>query len=309
MLSGLLETAIAPSSTATRRSRRAALEALVWPNRHAATTFVGLVHRFGVELAGLASVGENPFAALSWVLPETARSVRHARRGALLGREPAARPRRHPGGTTRRGHRTLRATAAHSASARSARDLDADERERFPTLAAARRERDAVHVRTIAAEFDTAEEIVRGGRGRPAGPAHRAPRHPDPRALRRDGARRTGRRPRPALLRSIATSTPASREVHELLDADDVFIVMSDHGIRTAMEHSRYAIFVATGPGSPERPRRRASPICAASSRVARRPARRGDRLARHRRRSLGARLARTAHEAPTAATDLRTSQ
>jgi hypothetical protein len=47
--------------------------------------------------------------------------------------------------------------------------------------------------------------------------------------------------------------------VDAALDADDVLIVMSDHGIRTAMEHAREAFFVAVGgdipvgraPGSP----------------------------------------------------------
>jgi phosphopentomutase len=39
--------------------------------------------------------------------------------------------------------------------------------------------------------------------------------------------------------------------LHDALDADDVLVVMSDHGIRTAMQHSRDAIFVATGAGVP----------------------------------------------------------
>ena len=39
--------------------------------------------------------------------------------------------------------------------------------------------------------------------------------------------------------------------LHAHLDADDVLIVMSDHGIRTAMEHDRAALFVATGAGVP----------------------------------------------------------
>jgi len=39
--------------------------------------------------------------------------------------------------------------------------------------------------------------------------------------------------------------------LHAHLDADDVLIVMSDHGIRTAMEHDRPALFVATGAGVP----------------------------------------------------------
>ena len=39
--------------------------------------------------------------------------------------------------------------------------------------------------------------------------------------------------------------------LHGRLDADDVLIVMSDHGIRTAMEHSRFAFFVADGDDVP----------------------------------------------------------
>src|SRR5262249_22527882 len=40
-------------------------------------------------------------------------------------------------------------------------------------------------------------------------------------------------------------------EVDAALDADDVLVVMSDHGIRTAMEHSPQALFVAVGGGIP----------------------------------------------------------
>jgi hypothetical protein len=41
------------------------------------------------------------------------------------------------------------------------------------------------------------------------------------------------------------------REVTQALDADDVLIVMSDHGIRTALEHDESAFFVAVGAGLP----------------------------------------------------------
>ena len=41
------------------------------------------------------------------------------------------------------------------------------------------------------------------------------------------------------------------QEVYDGLDADDVFVVMSDHGIRSPMEHSRDAIFVLSGAGVP----------------------------------------------------------
>jgi len=227
----------------------AALESLVWPQRRGATSFVGLVHRYGVELAGLASIGDNPFDALSWLLPETpdlfatigagpfsAANLLFAHGGIRAGRHgevtgPDGRRRRIPVGT-------------------SARDLDAEERERFPALATLRRERDAIHLRTIAAEFDTAEALMRGG-------------EVDLLALRiepldilthalfaaavSDG-QDDGRRLLFSVYRYIDARLGA---VHELLDEDDIFIVMSDHGIRTAMEHSRFAFFVATGPGVP----------------------------------------------------------
>jgi len=162
VLAGLLETGYRAVVASDPPLTGAALESLVWPHRHGATSFVGLVHRFGVELAGLASIGDNPFNALSWLLPETTDlfstigagpfsaanllfahgGIRAGRHGEITG--PDGRRRRIPVGT-------------------SARDLDSAERERFPALAAVRRERDAIHLRTIAAEFDTAEELMRGG--------------------------------------------------------------------------------------------------------------------------------------------------
>jgi len=228
----------------------AALEALVWPNRRGAASFVGLVNRVGVELAGLASVGENPLDALSWVLSEdedlfsVLGAGRHSVANLLLA-HGSIRAGRHsevtgPFGGKRRVPLT-----------RSVRDLRADERERWPALAAAPAGRDAVHVRTIAAEFDTAVEIVHA-------------REVDLLALRvepldilthanfaatvRDG-QDDGENPLYSIYRYIDARIA---EVHDEIDADDVFIVMSDHGIRTAMEHSRHGIFVATGPGIPK---------------------------------------------------------
>jgi hypothetical protein len=228
----------------------AALEALVWPQRRGLTSFVGLAHRFGVELAGLASVGENPFEALAWILPETpdlfsvigagrfsAANLLFAHGGIQAGRHsvvtgPQGRRRRIPLAT-------------------SARDLDAVERRRFPALAALRRERDAIHLRTIAAEFDSAEALVREA-------------EVDLLALRIEpldilthahfaAAVRDGQDDGQGLLFSIYRYIDARLgAVQDLLDEDDLFIVMSDHGIRTAMEHSRFALFVAAGEGAPQ---------------------------------------------------------
>ena len=227
----------------------AALEALVWPTRRSEHSFVGLVHRVGVELAGLASVGSNPFAPLEWLLPEDDDLF------AVLGRGDRAVANLLLAHGSIRAGRHGEVTGPHGASrslpiAQSARDLRADERERWPALAAAPAGRDAFHVRTIAAEFDTAVEIV-------------TEHDVDLLALRiepldilthghfaetvRDG-QDDGR----GLLYSVYRYIDARiGEVHAATDADDVFIVMSDHGIRTAMEHSKDAIFVASGAGRP----------------------------------------------------------
>jgi len=226
----------------------AALEAIVWPERRGGASFVGLVHQIGVEVAGLASVGENPFGALSWILPEdedlfsmlgskqySAANLLFSHGGIKAGRHSEITG---PNGLRRR-----------LPIATSSRDLDAEERERWPGLATDS-ERDAVHLRTIAAEFDTAAEIA-------------GAREIDFLALRIESldilthsyfaqTARTGQdngnRFLYELYRYIDTRLG---EVHNLLDEDDIFIVMSDHGIRTAMEHSRHAMFVATGRGVP----------------------------------------------------------
>jgi hypothetical protein len=228
----------------------AALEALVWPTRRGAASFVGLVHRVGVELAGLASVGENPVDALSWVLPEDEDLF------SVLGAE------RHSVANLLLAHGSIRAGKHSEVTGpfgrkqripltRSVRDLRADERERWPALAAALAGRDATYIRTIAAEFDTAVEIVDA-------------REIDLLALRIEPLDilthahfaetvRDGQDDGENVLYSTYRYIDARiAEVHDRIDADDVFIVMSDHGIRTAMEHSRHAIFVATGPGIPK---------------------------------------------------------
>jgi hypothetical protein len=227
----------------------AALESIVWPGRTGGASFVGVLHQMGVELAGLASIGDNPFAGLSWILPEqqdlfaVIGSKEHSAANLLFS-HGGIRAGRHseitgPGGFRRR-----------LPIAKSSRDLTLDERKRWPGLGAASEERDIVHLRTIAAEFDTAAEIVQKG-------------EVDFLALRIEPldilthtffARtvRTGQDDGDRFLYELYRYVDARLgEIHDLLDEDDVFIVMSDHGIRTSMEHSRYAFFSATGRGVP----------------------------------------------------------
>jgi len=229
----------------------AALEALVRPasgGESGGPGFLGLVHQLGVELAGLASVGENPFGALAWLLParddlfdavgagpRTAANlllahggIRAGRHGELTG--PFGRERRVPVG-------------------RAARDLTASERRQWPELTGLP-ERDALHVRTIAAEMDAAEELARD-RSLDFAALRIEPldilTHAHYAAAARDG-QDDGRGVLFAVYRYLDARLGA---VHDLLDADDVLLVMSDHGIRTAMEHSKDALFVADGAGVP----------------------------------------------------------
>jgi hypothetical protein len=250
---GFLDALIARGQRAVLESdpplTAAALEALVWPGNARALSFLGLVHQMGVELAGLSSIGDNPFSALDWFLPE--RENLFSRLGAgplsaanLLFAHGGVRAGHHaeitgPDGARRR-----------VALTRSARDLNADERARFPRLARPGTERDRLLIRTLAAEFDTAEDVIRAG-------------EVDLMALRIEPldilthahfaeTLGTGQDDGQRLLYSVYRYIDARlASVYATLDEDDVLIVMSDHGIRTAMEHSRQAIFVAEGPGIP----------------------------------------------------------
>jgi hypothetical protein len=228
----------------------AALEALVWPARRTDASLVGTFYRFGIELAGLESIGSNPFEMLSWVLPETEdlfAAIGSGERSAanLLLAHGGVRGGRHgevngPHGATRR-----------LPLGRTLRPLDADEARRFPALAHPEDEMDAHYVQTIAAEFDATEQLLRGN-------AH------DFVAVRVEPldilthahfgeAAREGQDDGEGLLYDVYRYIDARLgRLHAVLDADDVLIVMSDHGIRTAMEHDRPAIFVATGAGVPK---------------------------------------------------------
>jgi thioredoxin-like negative regulator of GroEL len=227
----------------------AALEALVWPSRRGDASFLGLMHQLGTEAAGLASIGDNPFDWLTWVLPESAdlfTAIGAGERSAanLLLAHGGIRAGRHGVVSGPRGARRRLALGS------TARDLDAAERARWPELVGLSSERDSFYVQTIAAELDAATELVRDGaidlialRVEPLDiltHAHFA-------EISADG-QDDGR----GLLFAVYRYIDARLEtLHNALDADDVLVVMSDHGIRTAMQHSRDAIFVAAGAGVP----------------------------------------------------------
>ena len=223
-----------------------AIQSLVKPTWSGVDSFLGLLYELGGEIEGLNFVGANPAAGLAALLPGEESLFSTLGAGPLVtanllrsfgplqvGRQAAVVG---PGGRV-----------GKLAGYRGSRPLDAAERAAFPTLAAGGR---SDHVAEIAADFDTATAL--------AGPAG-----PDLTMLRvaaldvlthasfaevahngqDDGA--------PFLYAVYRYVDRRLGEVDAALDADDVLVVMSDHGIRTALEHDRKAMFVAVGGGVP----------------------------------------------------------
>jgi hypothetical protein len=227
----------------------AALESIVWPEREGGVSLFGVVHRMGVELAGLESVGRNPFEALSWVMPESADLFETIGTGP---RRAANLLFAHGGIDAGRNGEVYGPNGARSRAplGRAERDLEGAERERYPELASLSDERDAHLVRGIAAEMDVALALARDRaldffalRVEPLDILTHAHFSQSVADGQDDGV---------GVLFSVYRYLDARlAEVDAALDADDVLIAMSDHGIRTAMEHSRDAIFVAAGGGVP----------------------------------------------------------
>lgn len=227
----------------------AALESLVWPERRAQESFIGWMHRYGVELAGLASIGDNPLAALAWLLPEAPDlfeviGAGPQRAANLLFSHGGIRAGRHAEIRGPQGARERLAMGAVS------RDLTRAELDAFPQLALADPDRDAIHLRTIAAEFDLAERLIDAG-------------EIDLTLLRIEAldlithanfadAVASGQDDGKGLLFEVYRYLDARiGALQGRLDRDDLLIVLSDHGIRTAMEHGRAALFVANGDPAP----------------------------------------------------------
>jgi tetratricopeptide (TPR) repeat protein len=225
----------------------AAMQSLVWPAPPAAIDTLGWIQRFGLELGALEAVGRNPVGWLSWVLPERPNLFETLGAGPLVtanmllahGRIEAGRHAELIGPAGE--HRNLSSISAQRA-------LRADELERYPTLM---HDPDTKKFsETIAAEMDSAERIAREGRvdflflrlealdllthahfgaldGRgqddAQGPLLDAYRYIDERLAGLEG----------------------------VLDQDDWLVYLSDHGIRSSMQHEEDAVFVAIGEGVP----------------------------------------------------------
>jgi len=226
-----------------------AMESLVWPGRGRQITFLGLVHHLGVELAGLASVGRNPVDFLSGVQPE-GRSLFET---VGAGEKVAANMLFSHGMIDAGRHAELVGPDGERRKARSIRafrPLSNEERERLPVLASAPYPQFGPLVESIAAEMDAALEIAREGevdllllRIEPLDLLT----HALFQELNRTG-QDDGRSPLLGVYRYLDERLA---QLDTALDGDDVLVVLSDHGIRTAMEHERDAIFVAVGADLP----------------------------------------------------------
>ena len=227
----------------------AALEALVWPARRSDVSVLGTFYRFGVELAGLESVGRNPVEWLSWLLPEsddlfsTVGGEAHRAANLLLAH----------GGVRAGRHGVVHGPNGRRESlelGRSRRPLDAAERSRFPGLARLEDALDTHYVETLAAELDATESLLAEGSVDLAA-VRIEPLDILTHAHFGEAVREGADHGRGLLFETYRYLDARIGALHAHLDADDVLIVFSDHGIATAMQHSRPALFVATGQGVP----------------------------------------------------------
>jgi hypothetical protein len=225
----------------------AAMEALVWPTRGRSVSFLGLAQRMGLELGGLASVGENPLGFLSAVLPEEESLFDAVGEG---GRVAANLLFSHGGIDAGRNAELVGPHGARRLAElpHAYRLLSEEEKAGFSQLGA-----DPKHRRkfeAIAAELDAAVQIVEAG-------------EVDLLLLRLEaldllthayfgslvsGGQDDGESP---LLDAYRYIDVRLAQLYSAMDGDDLLIVMSDHGIRTPMEHEEDAIFVAIGEGVP----------------------------------------------------------
>ncbi len=220
-----------------------AITRLVNPRKRGLRSFPELVHQLGREIEGLNFVGRNPFGALEGVLPEETDlfstlagegfgtvNLLHSHGALQVGRNAQVIG---PGDAVRpiEGYRSSRPLAPAEEELLQVdsqilrghlQEMAAD----FDVVAELTAEPgiELVSVRVAALDLMTHgsfQDFLPSGQDDGNGVLYRTYRYVDERL----------------------------GEIYRRLDADDTLIVMSDHGIRTPMEHDRRAMFVALGAG------------------------------------------------------------
>ena len=224
----------------------AAMRALVYPVEDRQVTTLGQVHELGMELAGLASIGQNPFAALGQLLPAapdlfSTLGAGELAAGNMLFSHGVVEAGRHAEVVGPQGQRsTLPAI-------RTARTLDDDERARFdPYLAEHDDAAILRHLQLVAAEFDALDDFATSDavdlmvlRVEPLDLLTHTLYSDASEAGQHDGER--------LLFEAYRYIDQRLGQLWNELDDDDVLVVVSDHGIRIAMEHDPAAMLVVVG--------------------------------------------------------------
>jgi hypothetical protein len=234
----------------------AAMRALVHPGHDRSPGVVRWLHQLGLELSGLEAVGDNPLRFLEAVMPRS-ESLFEA---VGAGPHTAANMLFSHGSIDAGQHAQLigpRSARSELRLSRVVRPLSPEEKQVLG--APVETERYRRQLERIAGEFDAALELTRG-------------ETPDlvmlriealdllTHALYSELAETRQDDGRGGLLDVYRYLDLRLAALQGEMDADDVLLVMSDHGIRNAMEHAEDAIFIAHGggvvpgrvPGEPE---------------------------------------------------------
>ena len=223
----------------------AALHAMVHPEE-TGISFPGLLYQLGQEVAALNFVGRNPMGFLEAVIPGADDLFESLGRGDLavanlLRSSGAIQAGRHAQLTGPQGR--VREVSGY----RGARALTEEELAYIPGFAGDV-EKDRPLLEEIAADFDTLLSLIAEGEVdlaalRVAALDILSHTHYGPltTSSQDDGDR--------TLLRIYSYIDLRLAALTAALDADDVLVVMSDHGIRNSLEHDPNCLFVAIGPG------------------------------------------------------------
>lgn len=218
----------------------AAMKTLAFPDTKASLSPIGIVHSLGAEIAGLNFVGQNPFSSLGLLLPEKPSLFETIGAGEhvavnLLFSEGAIEAGRHGEMIGPQGrHRTY---TRHHFGKPSVPGFERDEKMQhlleeaaadFDLLLDAAEEKEIDFLVLRVASLDIATHMGFPSVSRTA----------------QDNARA-------GLFDFYRYLDVRLGELQRSLDADDVLVVMSDHGILNGMEHDPRSVFVAVGEGIP----------------------------------------------------------
>ena len=226
----------------------AAMRAIANPGDQGVSSFLGLLYQLGTEVEGLNFIGVNPFEPLRWVTPAGGDLFT-----ALGGTQLAVVNMLHSYGPIQAGRNAQMigpfGRLREISGLRGSRPLRLDERQRFPGLLEVDDAGRAL-IEEMAADFDALDSLVADPDAdlvmlRVASLDVFTHSHFAPVVA---SGQDDGDRPLFWFYRYVDERLGG---LFDALDDDDILIVMSDHGIRTALEHDKHCFFVAVGGGVP----------------------------------------------------------